>query len=112
MNEVLYDKGAVGISLNSDTLIVSNFYNFGWNAIGVKHKITKAVKNRLYTIDNITAVDFYRKYLGESVANELPKTGIEFPLIIDTNGFKKARAVTARHEDGSLSFAGCQLCLS
>ena len=106
MNETLYDKGAVGVSFNSDTLIINNFYNFGWNAIGIKHKITKAVKNRLYTIDNISAVDFYRKYLGDSIANKLPHTGIEFPLIMYSDGLKKARAVTAKHDDGSLSFAG------
>jgi len=102
----LYDIGAVGISLNSDILSVNNFYNFGWQAIGIKHTITKAEKNRIYTIDNLSAVDFYRKYLGEFIAEQLPQIAVEFPLIIDTNGFKKARATTAIHEDGSLSFAG------
>jgi len=102
----LYDTGAVAVSLNSDVLQVQNMYSFGWNAIGVKHKITKAIKNRVYTIDNMSAFNFYKKYLGEDIAQELPKTGIEFPLIIDEQGFKKARAVTAIHEDESLSFAG------
>jgi len=102
----VHDKGAVGVSINSDSLYVHNFHNFGWSSIGLKHKITRAKKNRLYTIDNIKAIDFYRKYLGDAVADELPKTGIEFPLILDMNGFKKARAVTAKHDDGSLSFAG------
>lgn len=106
MNENLYDTGAVAVSLNSKHLQVNNLYSFGWNAIGLKHQITKAVRNRLYTIDNIDAVSFYRKYLGDSVADQLPKTGIEFPLIIDIDGFQKARAITAKHEDGSLSFAG------
>jgi len=106
INDVLYDSGAVAVSLNSEVLSVNNFYSFGWNAIGLKHKVTKAIKNRVYTIDNISAVDFYKKYLGERVSNKLPITGIEFPLIIDNNGFKKARAVTAKHKDGSLSFAG------
>jgi len=106
INETLYDKGAVGISLNSESLSVNNFHSFGWSSIGIKHKITKAIKNRVYTIDNITAVEFYKKYLGEDVSNELPKTGIEFPLIIDENGLKKARAAIAKHDDGSLCFAG------
>ena len=106
VNENLHANGAVGISLNSDTLEVNNLYNFGWNTIGLKHTITKSLKNRVYTIDNISAVNFYRKYLGDCIADELPKTGIEFPLLINTNDFKTARAVIARHDDGSLSFAG------
>lgn len=106
LNDSLYDKGAVAVSLNSKSLQVHNFYSFGWRPIGVKHKITKAEKNRIYTIDNMSAVSFYRKYLGESTADKLPVTGIEFPLILERNGFQKARATTAIHEDGSLSFAG------
>jgi signal transduction histidine kinase len=106
INGTLYDRGAVGVSLNSESLSVNNFHSFGWSSIGIKHKITKAVKNRVYTIDNITTVEFYKKYLGEDVSNELPKTGIEFPLIIDENGLKKARAAIAKHDDGSLCFAG------
>jgi len=102
----LYDKGAVAVALYSDYLQVNNLYNFGWNRIGLKHTITKSVQNRIYTIDDLTAVEFYRKYLGDSITDELPKTGIEFPLIIETDNFKKARAVTAKHEDGSLSFTG------
>jgi len=106
IDDTLYDNGAVGVSFNSDVLKVNSLYNFGWKTIGLKHTITKSTKNRVYTIDNMSAMDFYRKYLGESITNELPKTGIEFPLLIETDGFQTARAVIAKHEDGSLSFAG------
>ena len=106
LNNRLYTRGVVGVSINSDVLAVNNFYNFGWQSVGLQHTITKAIKNRLYTIDDLTAVDFYKKYLGDFVTDQLPKTGVEFPLVIDIDGFKKARAATARHDDGSLSFSG------
>ena len=106
VNNILQDKGAVAVSLNSKTLQVNNLYSFGWQTIGLKHTITKAKQNRVYTIDGISAVAFYKKYLGNDVASFLPNTGIEFPLVIEDQGFKKARAITAKHEDGSLSFAG------
>ena len=106
MDEKIYNRGAVAVALNSETLLVNNYYHFGWREIGLKHKITKAIKNRLYMIDDITAVEFYAKYLGKEIAKDLPATGIEFPLIINRGTFKKARAVTVKHEDGSLSFAG------
>ncbi|WP_297484162.1 FIST N-terminal domain-containing protein [Sulfurimonas sp.] len=106
INNKLYDEGAVVVALNSKTLQVNNFYSFGWQTIGLKHTITKVEKNRVYTIDNLTTVAFYKKYLGEDIANSLPETGIEFPLILESRGFKKARAATAMYDDGSLSFAG------
>ncbi len=99
-------KGAVGISLNSDELSVQNNYSFNWSPIGLEHKIDRVEANRVYSIDGTTPIEFYAKYLGEDVANALPATGIEFPLIIEKNGMKIARAVLAKHHDGSLSFAG------
>ncbi|WP_457744391.1 FIST N-terminal domain-containing protein [Sulfurimonas sp.] len=106
INNQLYATGAVAVCLNSKTLHVNRLYNFGWEAIGIEHTITKADGNRIYTIDNMSAVAFYAKYLGEDVAKALPKTGIEFPLIRKENDFLKARAVIQKHADGSLSFAG------
>lgn len=102
----LYDKGAVAVSFDSDVLHVKSLYNFGWSKVGRKHTITKSEKNRVYTIDNITAVNFYKKYLGSQVTNDLPATGIEFPLIMKKNGIMVARAIIEKHSDGSLSFAG------
>ena len=106
IGDKLYSSGAVGVSLNSDILKVETLYNFGWEKIGIAHKVTKADKNRVYTIDNIPALDFYAKYLGEEIAKLLPSVGIEFPLIIEKDGKKLARAVVKKHEDKSLSFAG------
>ena len=102
----LLEKGAVGVSLNSNELNIHNSYSFNWSPIGVEHEIDRVEANRVYSIDSITPVDFYAKYLGQDVASALPATGIEFPLIIEKNGIKIARAVIAKHDDGSLSFAG------
>ena len=102
----ILEQGAVGVSLNSEILKVHNNYSFNWNPIGVSHAIDKVVENRVYRIDGMTPVSFYAKYLGDDVADALPTTGIEFPLIIEKNGLQIARAVLAKHSDGSLSFAG------
>ncbi len=102
----IYSKGAVAVALNSKTLEVQSLYNFNWNTIGNKLIVTKAIGNRLYAINHRTAYETYVHYLGENTAIQLPKIGIEFPLIINRNGVNIARAVTAKHKDGSLSFAG------
>ncbi len=104
-NKIL-TKGAVGISLNSEDLKVCNAFNFNWSPIGIEHVIEEVVGNRVYKISGLTPLDFYEKYLGEYVARSLPATGIEFPLIVQKNRIPIARAVIAKHEDGSLSFAG------
>ena len=106
VEDKIYDNGAVGVALNSENLYVNSLFSFGWETIGIKHKVTKSKNNRVYAIDDISAEAFYKKYLGENIANSLPTTGVEFPLIIERNGIKKARAVLAKHDDGSLYFAG------
>jgi nitrogen-specific signal transduction histidine kinase len=101
------NNGAVLASLENKDLIVETKYNFNWDTLGLKHKITKSNKNRVYTIGDKTAVEFYKYYLGDKIESLLPSIGIEFPLIIvDEKNFNIARAVIKKHEDGSLSFAG------
>ena len=103
LNGEIYDKGAVGVGLFSDVLRVEKVYNFGWKGVGLEHIITKAAKNRVYEIDNISAEKFYKKYLGDI---DLPKIGVEFPLVFEKDGKKVARAMVGKHDDGSLMFGG------
>ena len=102
----LIEKGAVAVAFYSDRLLVYNDYSFDWLSIGKELTITKVKANRVYTIDDKTAVEMYGYYLGEDVALGLPSIGIEFPLVTKRNGVLTARAVVAKHDDGSLSFAG------
>lgn len=105
-NDKIYEKGAVGVSLNSDVLKVANFYNFGWEGVGIEHTITKAKGNVVYEIDGIKADEFYSKYLGDEIKNKLPKTGIIFPLMVKRDNKDVARAVINKNKDGSLVFGG------
>ncbi len=102
----ILEKGAVGVSLNSDSLYVKNDFSFNWQPIGLEHTIERVENNRVYTIDGMSAVDFYAKYLGQDVVDKLPATGIEFPLIVEKNGYQIARAVLSKNSDNSLNFAG------
>jgi len=102
----IFENGAVAVALDSDILKIHNDYNFNWSPIGIEHTIDEVEENRVLKISGITPLEFYEKYLGEYVAKSLPATGIEFPLILERNGILIARAVVAKHPDGSLSFAG------
>ncbi len=106
VGERIITQGVVGIALSGDDLHVYNDFSFNWSPVGIEHVIDEVEENRVYRIDGISAVDFYAKYLGEEVADALPATGIEFPLIVERGGYQIGRAAIARHADDSLSFAG------
>jgi len=93
-------QGYVAVSLNSDILHVRNGRKFDWTPIGLEHTIDEVEGNRIYSISGMKPSEFYKKYLGESVAQT------EFPLIVERNGIPTARAVLKQHEDGSLSCGG------
>jgi len=100
------DNGAVVAILINNELIVNTKASFGWESIGKTMVITQSHKNRVYEIDGVKALDIYRKYLGDDIAKLLPKTGIEFPLIVKKGVLRIPRAVVGREDDGSLLFAG------
>lgn len=104
-NEII-SSGSIGVSLNGEDLSVATKYTFDWMPLGRKLKVTKAIKNRVYEIEGMSAVDIYGKYFGYELANKLPKVGIEFPLIFEKDGVSVGRAVLYKHNDGSLTFAG------
>ena len=96
----IISEGVVGVSLNSTILQVATDYKFDWKPLGLKHTITRVKDNRIYLIDDMQASHFYDKYLGSNFSQT------EFPLILEKNGVTMARAVIAKHKDGSLSCSG------
>jgi len=104
--KAITNNGAVIAALYNKELNVYTDYSFNWKSIGKKHYIEKAEKNRVYQISGMTPVKFYDYYLGGNIAKLLPAVGIEFPLVINKDGINIARAVLAKHDDESLSFAG------
>ncbi len=102
----ILDRGAVVALLFNDDLIVKTKASFGWENIGKTMTITKSKQNIVYEIDGIKAVDIYAKYLGDDIALHLPKVGIEFPLIVKKDFLRIPRAIIAKGNDGSLTFAG------
>jgi hypothetical protein len=80
----------------------------GWDSFGPERLITRSQANVLYELDNKPALDIYKMYLGE-YANELPGSGLLFPLSIRTSGgenFLVRTILSVSEEDKSLTFAG------
>jgi len=98
---------AVAVALlYSDRLQIFNEHLLNWQTIGEGMVVTKADKNTIYEINNKNPQDIYREFLGDEVAENLPMSGIEFPLIFDDGDLSIARAPVALRNDGGLIMAG------
>jgi diguanylate cyclase (GGDEF)-like protein len=102
----IISPGIVAVALAGEKLNVESGYTFDWKPIGKMMKVTRAIKNRVYELDNMPLIEIYAKYMGRELANALPQIGIEFPLVLEKDGVLIGRAPIARHDDGSLTFAG------
>ena len=69
----------VAIGLYGESLEVTFSINGGWTPFGPERVVTKSEGNVLYELDNLPALDLYKKYLGEK-ANELPGAALLYPL--------------------------------
>lgn len=80
----------------------------GWEEFGAERVVTRSKGSVVYEIDGEPALKLYKKYLGE-MANELPASGLRFPLSIQENKNAKPliRTLLAVDEAAqSLTFAG------
>ena len=80
----------------------------GWDSFGPERLITNSKGNVLYELDGHSALELYKKYLGEH-AKGLPATGLLFPLAVRNKSGDKAvvRTILSVNEnEHSMTFAG------
>ncbi|NPA11937.1 MAG: SpoIIE family protein phosphatase [Epsilonproteobacteria bacterium] len=102
----IYDRGGIIATLNGENLHLIHDYKLNWQPFGKAMTITKADKNHLYEIDNMPAVEVYRRYLGERITELLPHSSIEFPLIKLSDKMHICRAIIKVFDDGSVLTIG------
>ncbi len=96
----------VAIGFYGEALKVSYASFGGWDDFGPKRKITKATDNVLLELDGEPALAIYKEYLGDK-ADELPGSGLLFPLSLDIDGTEVVRTLLAVDEEAqSMTFAG------
>jgi hypothetical protein len=80
----------------------------GWDPFGPERRITSSKGNVLYQLDGKSALELYRKYLGEH-AKGLPASGLLFPLCLRTEDEKLGvvrTILSVNEETQSMTFAG------
>ncbi len=103
------EKDTVAIlGLHGNRLKVGYGSMGGWDPFGPERLVTRSDGNVLYELDGNSALALYKKYLGE-YADELPATGLYFPLSVrtasDETGVVRA-FLSIDEENQSLKFAG------
>jgi hypothetical protein len=97
----------VALGFYSDRLKVGYGSLGGWDPFGPERLITRSRGNVLYELDGRSALELYKKYLGEHAAG--PAEALLFPLALRTDGegYGLVRSVMAiNEEDQSMTFAG------
>lgn len=102
-NNQILKNGSVGVSINSEELIIKNEYKFNWSVIGLDHAINKLEDYEIYEISNMKAFDFYKKYLGENSEENLEENNISFPLLVKRNNYFDVLKILKINKDGSLT---------
>ena len=100
-NNQILKNSTVGVSINSNDLIVKNDYRFNWSSIGIEHKVTKVNNNKILEISNLKTLEFYKKYLGKDYEKSFENHNTFFPLLVKINNEFKAIKVLKIEQDGS-----------
>ncbi|PWG06783.1 FIST signal transduction protein [Polaribacter aquimarinus] len=98
----------VAIGLYGDSLEVSFSINGGWTPFGPERIVTKSKGNVLYELDNLPALDLYKKYLGEK-SKDLPGAALLYPLSVKStkeNHSIVRTILNINEEENSMILAG------
>lgn len=108
LDEVPKEGAIVAIGFYGAHLKVGYGSMGGWSVFGPERIITKSKANVLYELDNQSALQLYKMYLGDQV-KELPGSALLFPLGIRssiTGEYIVRTILSIDEENQSMSFAG------
>ncbi|QLI81447.1 FIST C-terminal domain-containing protein [Chitinibacter fontanus] len=77
-NEGVSEQTVVALGLPAGIKVGHGSYG-GWKPFGPARKVTRCVGNVLYELDGESALDIYKRYLGDYAA-QLPSSGLLFPF--------------------------------
>lgn len=95
------------VALYGDHLTLNHGSQGGWEAFGPTRTVTRSRDNVLFELDGRPALELYREYLGDRVA-ELPASALLYPLaLVDDPDNVLPRTVLGVSETAqSMTFAG------
>ncbi|QDO94523.1 histidine kinase [Formosa sediminum] len=79
----------VAVGFYGDTLEISFSIYGGWTPFGPERMVTKSEGNILFELDDMPALDIYKKYLGDK-AKDLPGAALLYPLNVKSKTEKQS----------------------
>ncbi|MGB4844696.1 MAG: FIST N-terminal domain-containing protein [Ferruginibacter sp.] len=99
------DFGISALVLNGDSVSLQGKAITGWKPMGIARTITKSTGSSIYTIDDMSAVDMYFKYLGrenkktDRLFNLMDELGFSYPFITEREPGGETILITPRGID-------------
>ena len=107
-DDVQNETSVAAVGLYGDSIKVGYGSAGGWEVFGPERRVTKSQGGVLYELDDKSALDLYKTYLGEHV-DQLPGSALLFPLMITRQDSERGvvRTILSVDEDEqSMTFAG------
>jgi len=104
----LLERGVIAIGFYGERLHVGHGCLGGWDPFGPERKVTRSEGNVLLELEGHSALELYKRYLGE-YASELPSSALLFPLSIRdtaTDTVLVRTVLGVDDEAGTMTFAG------
>ncbi|MFM7194191.1 MAG: FIST signal transduction protein [Bacteroidota bacterium] len=98
----------VGIGFYGSSIRVGHGSKGGWDPFGPERVVTRSDRNILYELDDQSALELYKKYLGE-LSKELPGSALLFPLtmkLADSDEPLVRTILSVDEKEQSMTFAG------
>jgi hypothetical protein len=97
------------IGFYGERVVLGDGSKGGWDVFGLERTVTRSSGNVLFEIDGASALDLYKRYLGDLAAG-LPANALLFPLRLrrkraDTTGLVRT-ILSIDEKAGSMTFAG------
>jgi hypothetical protein len=108
LNDQPEEGAVVAVGFYGDRLSVGYGSLGGWDPFGPERLVTRSKGNVLYELDGKSALELYKRYLGDYAA-DLPASGLLFPLLLRTGADDPGvvRTILAIDEkEQSMTFAG------
>ena len=103
----IHCEGIVIMAYSGENLHVMAEYNFGWKPLGKEMRITETRGNNgVAKIDNVPAIEIYKKYLNIEPNKFLIFNVFDFPFIVDRGGLDASRVAAIYDEEGRLYMTG------
>jgi len=108
LNDNIQNGNVVLIGLYGNHIKIGTAHHGGWDIFGVEKMITKSDENVLHEIDQESALDLYKKYLGP-YAEQLPASALLFPISIkseDNDSYIVRTILSIDEKNKTMTFAG------